>query len=406
MTLDPLEPEPAFQVRVLEGRALAEGGNYEAAEQHFRALLDEARGGHPGNHARALSSLTTLYGRAGRYLEAHLLGRRLAAMAREAAPGTEGTLAFAYGAICGALGQLHLAEPLEAALAEMWEVLQDSTSGRRRELQLEYYEAAAGHAAAVGDALRARQYLNEYRNLLESPESTATDHWVLHMFEAHVSLLEGQPEIARRHLSRLRARELTPPFHRLQELPLCVAVSAALGEQGEARRLASEAIAILESIQDEPFLASDRIHRGNLLSHELEKLGAPDLTQRVHDLVAAAVMIRLKQVDTCMAQLPELGLGDPESTDVLTGFRKQFIREQRALLRRVATLLESQGDDHVRALLQAAAPEGLIAVCAWCESVRPSEGRWLPIGHFVPREGQLQVTHSICPTCAERWGAA
>ena len=41
-----------------------------------------------------------------------------------------------------------------------------------------------------------------------------------------------------------------------------------------------------------------------------------------------------------------------------------------------------------------------IPVCAWCESVRTSEGTWLPIGHYIPRDGPFELTHGICPPCA------
>lgn len=403
---DPLEPTPAFQERVLAGRALAEDGNFEAAEAHFRVLLTEAREGiHEGNVARAISSLTTLYGRAGRYLETHMLGRHLAGMAHQ--PGAEPTLAFAYGSICGALSQLRLVAPLRAALDEMRAAMLQLAPERRAYLELEYQEAALGLAVNEGRAPEARRHLNAFRAALQDRGTTTPlDEWVGRMSDAQIALLEGRADVALGNLQQVRSEQLTPPHHRLQEKPLTVAVHAALGQLEHARASAHEAIEILESVEDEPFLASDRIHQGNLLATELERLGELDLVHRVYDLVAAAVVIRLRQVDECSRELPQLGLGDEESIDALAEFRRQFVREQSALLERVAQLLESRGGDHIRTLLAASAPEGLVAVCAWCERVRPSADRWVPIGHFLPRSGRLKLTHSICPGCAERWSDA
>ena len=119
-----LEPTPAFQARVLEGRALAEAGDFDGAEGQFRALLAESRlDGHEGNHIRAVQSLITLYGRGGRYLEAHMLARRLAQRAGEHGADGDAALAFALGAVCGALSQLDLDEPLGRALVDLRAVL-------------------------------------------------------------------------------------------------------------------------------------------------------------------------------------------------------------------------------------------------------------------------------------------
>ena len=102
-TDDPLAPTPDFEARLRRGRDLADRGEFHAAEGVFRTLVTEAREGHPGNHARALASLTTLYGRAGRYLEAHTLSARLVTLARSAGPAADRTLAHALSRMCGAL---------------------------------------------------------------------------------------------------------------------------------------------------------------------------------------------------------------------------------------------------------------------------------------------------------------
>ena len=47
----------------------------------------------------------------------------------------------------------------------------------------------------------------------------------------------------------------------------------------------------------------------------------------------------------------------------------------------------------------------LPTVCAWCERVRTSAGRWEDVDE--PRQGEAVTTHGICPEClAEQTRAA
>ena len=394
-----LQPSEAGMARVLEGRAHAEAADFAAAETTFRALLDEARDRHDGDHAIAMQSLITLYGRGGRYLEAHLLARRLADAGRAAED--DKVLAFALGAVCGALSQLDLVEPLGHALADLRVVL-DRVEEPYTNLELEYHAAAGVHARGSNDFPRARDHMTAYRQMLQDQDVEDVFRWALLMGQAQLAFHEGNPMLARHLVDELGGGEKTPPFHRLKELALAAGVHAALDEPEAAREAAREALGILESVQEQSGLASGRIHEGSVLADTLEAMGEYDLAARVHDLVAAAVLLRLQQVDQCTRELPELGLDDEETTAVLTRFRQQFVRGQRELLRRVAALFDSRGDAFVQSLIEDAAPDGLVAICAWCESVRPADGRWLPIGHFIPREASFQVTHAICPGCAAR----
>ena len=396
-----LAPTEEFHARVLEGRGLAESGDFEAAERHFRGLLEEARGRHDGNHVLAMQSLITLYGRGGRYLEAHMLARRVAQRAREAGPEADIVLAFGLGKVCGALSQLEVREPLGRALADLREVL-DRAPTPIRNTELEYLAAAGVHARLCEDFVRVRQHLTAYRELIQQADVENVFRWALLMSRAQLAYHEGDHHVARQLVDDLGGGEKTPPFHRLKELALSVGVFSKMGDVDQARSAAREAIAILESVREQSGLASGRIHEGSILALALENLGELDLAARVYDLVAAAVLIRLRQVDECTRELPELGLDDDESAAVLVRFRQAFLGEQRELLRRVAHLLESRGDSHVEDLLARSAPAGMVAICAWCESVRPSDGRWLPLGHYIPREGTFDVTHGICPPCADR----
>jgi GAF domain-containing protein len=50
------------------------------------------------------------------------------------------------------------------------------------------------------------------------------------------------------------------------------------------------------------------------------------------------------------------------------------------------------------------AVERVLPVCAWCRSVRKSDGTWRPIYEYVAES--VPVTHGVCPTCAKEIGEA
>lgn len=401
---DPFAPTPEFQARVVRGRELAERGDFEAAEALFLSLLAQARGGHAGDHARALASLATLYGRAGRYVQAHTLASRLADLARAAGTDADATLAFALAKACGALSQLRLVAPLGDALSELRRVL-DRHPTPLPNLELEYHVAAATRAHVTGEGKRARAHVEDYRQTLNAHRvPDGVYRWALAMVDARVLLLEGRAEEARALLGRLATGASTPAFAPLHGFVLEVEVHAALGEREAAVDRAERALEVLATVDRDPFLAGDFVHQGDLLARALERLGEESLAHRAYDLMAVAVLLNLRQVDECLRALPELGLADEASHAALGGFRKQFLRDQRQLLGRVAALLARRPDYPVHDLLTQPGRAGFVPVCAWCESVRTSEGVWLPIGHYVPREGPFELTHGICPTCVARLG--
>ena len=396
---DPLAPTAEFQARVIRGREMAEHGDFDGAEAVFRSLLVEARDRQPGNHAQALASLATLYGRGGRYLQAYALAARLASLARAAGTDADMTLAFALAKTCGALTHLGLPETLADALHELRAVL-DRQPEPLPNLELEYQIAAAANARATGNPGLARAHIESYRRTLEALRVPAPVYrWALTMADCRILVLEGRAEEARALVLRLGPDGPAPAFAPLHGLVVEVEIHAALGERAEALDRGRRALDVLSQIDRTPFLAADYIHQGDLLARALEGLGEVEMAHRAYDLMAAAVLLNLKQVNECIRELPELGLSDGESHASLGRFRRQFLRDQRELLARVAKLISRRPDYHLHDLLAQPDREGLVPVCAWCESVRTSDGAWLPIGHFVPRDGSCEITHGICHAC-------
>ena len=63
-------------------------------------------------------------------------------------------------------------------------------------------------------------------------------------------------------------------------------------------------------------------------------------------------------------------------------------------LRRTADALE-------RALSKIRTLEGLIPLCAWCRKVRDDAGYWQELERYVREKAGVEITHGICPSCAE-----
>lgn len=43
--------------------------------------------------------------------------------------------------------------------------------------------------------------------------------------------------------------------------------------------------------------------------------------------------------------------------------------------------------------------EGLLPVCANCKKYRTPENIWMPIEHYLTKDGAARLTHGICPDC-------
>ena len=398
------EPTPDLLEQVHAGRALADAGRGDEAEAHLRDLVRNTRGGHPGNEVMALRTLMTLYGRAGLYLDAHLLGVCIQGLTENGGRSARPGLAHGLTGQCGALAKLHVVEELAPTLVQLRQVL-DTLDPPMPGLEMGYCSAAGTLAMLCDDLATARGHVERYRACFdrEGRGMESIYRWALAMMDAHVALREGHPDVARRIFARVARDGLTPPYRRLGQLPLEVKAARLLGDADDALRLGQETLEILEATRGQPLLRAEAIHEGNHVARQLEALDderAVPLIRSIDEIVAAAVLLRLHDVEDSSRRLVELGLDTAASRRVLARFRKRFVEEQRELLRRVARLLDEDTSRAARGLLTRQRGDDHVAICAWCECVRDATGEWLPIGHFVPREGSLRVTHGICPTCA------
>lgn len=67
--------------------------------------------------------------------------------------------------------------------------------------------------------------------------------------------------------------------------------------------------------------------------------------------------------------------------------------------------LEGKNKDLQSALKRVETLEQIIPVCVKCKKVRDDEGFWSRIEAYLAKHQNLEVSHSLCPECAEEWEA-
>jgi len=55
------------------------------------------------------------------------------------------------------------------------------------------------------------------------------------------------------------------------------------------------------------------------------------------------------------------------------------------------------------ALSQVKRLSGLLPVCSYCKKVRDDKGYWNQIDAYIEEHSDADISHSICPECAEKY---
>jgi len=84
-------------------------------------------------------------------------------------------------------------------------------------------------------------------------------------------------------------------------------------------------------------------------------------------------------------------------------FSNFFASREMARRRRAETKQRELIDELQKSLAQVKSLSGLIPICGWCKNVRSDTGYWHSVEHYVRAHTDATFTHSMCPTCAEKW---
>ena len=388
---------------VREAQALGDRGELAAAERILVDLIPAGRANGPDDELLILGSLMTVYSRSGRRFESLVLSRRLANLARSV-NSAEGA-ANLDSVYCTELTHFEAVDLLRPALRDLeasLAKLPDHTALMAREA---FHHAHLKLAMEDKDEAAVERHLTGFESV-EFPDETRP--WRKPMLVAYLKAERdwtfGRPMEAVAHLQAadeiddLGAEKRLLLARWVSESEYRIGAEDAVG----ALRAASRALSILQDLEQEHPLAPSRVRWGARLAAAFQALDRPDETQRTYDLTSAAVLERMAQLESCVRHLPELGLeGDPDEVALLTDLRRRFAHEQRDLLQRVAQFFEQQPS--LPLAIDLSDPETYVVICAWCERLRADDGTWLPIGHFIPREGSIRISHGICEGCSTRF---
>ncbi len=65
------------------------------------------------------------------------------------------------------------------------------------------------------------------------------------------------------------------------------------------------------------------------------------------------------------------------------------------------TALQEEHDKLLKAIEQIETLSGFLPVCASCKKVRDNEGYWEKIKAYIVKHSDVELTHSLCPTCID-----
>jgi len=137
------------------------------------------------------------------------------------------------------------------------------------------------------------------------------------------------------------------------------------------------------------------------LAKALRDRGLDELACDALDRGAICAIERIREIDRVVRDLPELSFVTIDDRALLARVRKRFSTEHRELLRALATLFERAGTAEEPWFAGLLSGDHAV-VCAWCARLRSDEGQWMPVGHLMPHDGPLRLSHGICETCLEQ----
>ena len=387
------------------GVAEYNAGRPQAAEAIFRKVLDAVRGTGSKSERLAQSCLLSLYARQDRDVDSLVLARRHLALSLAADDAED--VCFSYAGICDALRQMEDWPKFDDAAAAYAGALSRYAGPHRGGLQRHLHRLRVGRHLAHGDIAAAREELRGIEQIDAASGSVqAATHATL-LCRASVEVQGGQPQAAVESLRR--AAEVRGPGGEgaVEAHYLGALCTLALEGRDAARSTIGRAL-------DEVLGAGTVLHATSERIRFLKRLGdlARDdcddaaLAMRAYDGAAAAVLLRASQIEATALELPELCGPEGDDASTLASYRRRFVVEQTQMLSAVSRRLQSQIAGGAAPKWTGADEDGTIGICAWCLRVRLPDGKMLPIGHFLPQDAALRVSHGICRACATRLTAS
>lgn len=393
-----LAPSSEIYPRLAEGRALADAGDLAGAEEAFRVLLTGAL---PGTYDRqfVLGSMMTVFSRGWRVWETLIIARHLTDQLREA-----GQLAAAAGCLatyCESLLEVAPDELLQARTDELGVMLEAVPADEGQMPREAYHNCAFKLATRRGDLAIAKAHAERYRTFTPSSDGRSwRKSFYVTLNDVELDLMAGMPHRALETLERSASiveQHEEPQLQLARNRLRCLTRLELLEEaNAEARRY----LGLLESRRDDMTRIPNRIRYASVLADWCrDRTEVQEIATAAYEIAAAGMLARIPQLERAVVDLGGLGIEAGAAAEDLATIRKSFLAEQGALLAQAASFL-ARDPSALRALLVEEGEGGaLIHLCAWCERVLTPAGQWIPVGHFIPREGPVPISHAICQDC-------
>lgn len=403
---------PGEEERIEAERTLGQcdlvAGRVAEAEARLTALFARVRDRGDRLELNVCYALAVLYAWQRRELESLMYARRAQSVAERRPDLHVVHRAHALSVLSDAYRSLDDDERLLQVSARMLALASEFVEPDSSRVRRQAYTSAHEAAMLRGDLPKARESLEAARHEAALDMKTAghTED-PLAYYEGRYALRTGNMErvgeLLARHAERARSHATLWMLWALIEVEWLLRT----GRAAEGVERAERALAHMQVPDVARRLGTGRrLRSAEHLAQLMEGPGGDgDVSLLAYREAADAAFDRLYELESCLADLPALVEPEPEDREALTSYRVRFVRRHRVVL------------DHLRERMAVARVEGrlpawataaagnMTAVCAWCRSVRTAEGRWLPLGHFVPSTGpHLTVTHGICEDCRPRLG--
>ena len=383
---------PLEQARAADAR-----GELSAAEHHYVCALTDPR----ADPIDSAKELATLYGRAGRHFECMLLAR--CALRRARASRDPLQEARALGVLCTSLANIPAHARLVEPLAELETLLGRCDDPRAWRMHKTAAFALALHEDRIADAQR---LLAALRERVEAEQTGPHELGMLSFFEMRLARQRGDDG---RHLELLGDLVDEQDDGHPERLPFLTRRAHALSQAGrmdDARATAERALALLR-IQDDSFISEIRASEGARLGRFFwERLHDLAGAREAFDLVTAAMLNRMLQLDATVARLEKAGVLEGADEAVFDEMRTDFMDAIVRMLREISTIQRQAAAEGAAAVVFDQVDDEALRVCAWCDSVQVPGDVWLPLGQFAPRTLAARVTHGMCEPCYEQQRAA
>lgn len=281
-----------------------------------------------------------------------------------------------------------------------------ASRAERRDAEPLRAEIAASRAAALlrrGLAAQAVPWIDQSLECEGDEGAPGRIRWA-HVLGARTMLDLGRTDAAARHVARALRIDRHGDVAEFELELVQVRLQRAAGGPASARPRAAALVARLAGAGRRIVGPGLRTRLATDLAQVLGELGGDvEEARRAYDLAASSLVETIARVDRDIVSMPELGTLPADDLDALREHRDREQARRSEVQATVARFFDRAARESGPAFLaRLTGRAATLTVCAWCGRIRGSDGRWLPVGHVLPGEETLELSHAACETCFER----